>query len=263
MLHVKQIRDIVSAGQSEEAHAALDQLLSLGPSNLEALKLRAQLLEFEGRFVEEAQVWDRIAQVDREDPDAIGYYLRKQLEDREHFYFTDDLPGGGRRFMAYPRGIIRTSTMGLFGCILFLVATRLASAHALLADPILMLGLFTLFVIVPWIGIVVTYFGSIKSVSVTQTGIVVATRLRQIGFLWTDLEKVCLARDHHGDRHTLSLVFVPKDRASVPLELDLAQGSTAIRARSYFIREVARAFSEPEYLARDALKLDPKRLLSF
>jgi hypothetical protein len=109
MLHVKQIRDIVDAGQTDEAHDALDQLWALGPHNTEALKLRAKLFEYEGRFAEEGKVWERVGSIDREDPDAVSWHLRKQLEDREHFYFTDDIPGGGRKFMAYPRSLVNTS----------------------------------------------------------------------------------------------------------------------------------------------------------
>src|SRR4051812_29827081 len=123
MLHVKQIRAVIEAGEADQAHQALDQLLALGPNNTDALKLRASLLEHEGRFAAEAKIWEKIAVIDREDADAVAFLLRRQLEDREHFYFTDDVPGGGRRFMAYPRRLINHSALGLAGCVGFLVAT--------------------------------------------------------------------------------------------------------------------------------------------
>jgi hypothetical protein len=263
MMHVKQIRDIVDEGRTEDAHSALDQLLALGPNNTEALKLRAQLLEFEGRFADEAKIWERIAGIDREDPDAITFLLRKQLEDREHFYFTDDLPGGGRRFMAYPRGLVNTSAMGLMGCVSFLLSTRLAGFYPILNEPAVMLGLFGLFVLLPWVGIVVSYFRSMKSVSVTTQGIAIATRLRHVELPWSDLEKVCLARSLKRDYHHLSLVLIPKDRTLSPIEIDLDQASTAIRARSYLVREIARSFSEPEYARREALGLDQRKVQTF
>lgn len=264
MLHVKQIRDIVDAGRHGEAHEALDQLLALGPNNLEGLKMRAQLHEFEGRFGEEAKVWDRILTIDAEDPDAAQYLMRRQLEDREHFYFTDDMPGGGRRFMAYPRSLINSSALGLLGCVGFLLATRLSSRFPWLAEPPILLAMFGLLVLLPWLTIVVTYLSSIKSVSVSRDGVTIATRLRQFSFQWNDLEKVCLA---HGllnnGQARLSLIFVPKDRTTAPVEIDLNHSSTAIRARSYLVREIARSFAEPEYTRRDSLGLEGRKISIF
>ena len=43
MMHVKQITEIIDAGATEEAQEALEQLLSLGPNNTAALKLKARL----------------------------------------------------------------------------------------------------------------------------------------------------------------------------------------------------------------------------
>lgn len=264
MLHVKQIREIVDAGRNSEAHDALDQLLTLGPNNLEALKLRARLYEFEGRFADEAKVWERIATVDAEDPDAVQYLMRRQLEDREHFYFTDDLPGGGRRFMAYPRNLINTSALGLLGCIAFLLATRVSSRIPWLSEPPMLLTMFALFVLLPWLTIVTTYLSCIKSVSVSTRGVTIATRIRQLEFNWADLEKVCLAHSLASGGHArLSLVFVPKDRSVHPVEIDLNHSSTAIRARSYLVREIARSFAEPEYLRRESLGLEKRKVSTF
>lgn len=263
MLHVKDIRTIVEAGKSDEAHGALDQLLALGPNNTEALKLRARLYEYEGRFGEESKVWDKIATVDREDTDAATYLMRKQLEDREHFYFTDDIPGGGRRFMAYPRSLVNTSALGLAGCVAFLLVSRLSTRFEILADPVVMLCLFAVLVVLPWISIVMTYFTAIRHVSISAGGIAVCTRLRSLGFKWDDLEKVCLARSHGEGDNSLSLVLIPKDRSVAPIEVDFHLRSTAIRARTYLIREISRLFHEPEYTTREALGLDKTKTTAF
>jgi hypothetical protein len=260
---VKEIREIIDKGGDGEAHEALDQLLALGPQNTEALKLRASLYEHEGRFAEEGRTWDRIAVIDREDPDAVSYLLRRQVEDREHFYFTDDVPGGGRRFMAYPRALVNNSAIGLVGCIAFLLSTRLTPAMPMLAEPAMMLGLFTLFVMVPWLAILVVYFRCIRSVTLSTHGITVATRIRKHAFRWGELEKVCMARAFGRKGPTLSLVLVPKDKATTTVEIDLNHGSTAIRARSYLVREITRLFSEPEYTRRDTLGLKSRRLSSY
>jgi hypothetical protein len=264
MLHVKQIRTIVDSGKNDEAHAALDQLLALGPQNTEALKLRAQLFEFEGRFAEEAGIWDRIAAIDHEDAEAVSYLLRRQVEDREHFYFTDDIPGGGRRFMAYPRNLVNTSAIGLAGCVAFLLTSRLSLAFPVLADPVVMLCGFAILVVLPWISIVLTYFTAIRHLSITAGGVEISTRIKTVSVSWPDMDKVCIARSLTEGGSTLSLVLVPKDRALPPVEIDLHQRSTPIRARSYLVREIARLFNEPEYATREALGLDRlKKIISF
>jgi tetratricopeptide (TPR) repeat protein len=63
MKHVTSIKKIIESGDREEAQQAIDNLLELGPNNLEALKLKAMLYSSEGRFSEEAQVWHRVLQV--------------------------------------------------------------------------------------------------------------------------------------------------------------------------------------------------------
>ncbi len=260
-MHVKQIREIVSEGKTKEAHAALDQLLELGPQNTEALKLRAKLHEFEGRFGEEARVWDRIATIDREDPDAITFLLKRQLEDREHFYFTDDLPGGGRRFMAYPRGLVNTSVLGLIGCVCFLLSTRLAVVFPIIAEPFMMLGLFGILVMGPWIAIITTYVRSIKALCIGQDGLTVQTRVKSRHVAWRDVERMVLARSGDGEHAGgLSLVALPRDKAAGVIEIDLAPGSSAVRARTYLIREVARQFGEPEHATYGSLALDGRKV---
>ena len=49
----------------------MEQLLELGPNNVQALKLMASLYVHQGRFDEEEQVWRRV-EIDNEDDEAIG-----------------------------------------------------------------------------------------------------------------------------------------------------------------------------------------------
>ena len=211
MQHVKQIRTIVEAGDNDQAHAALDQLLALGPNNTEALKLRAALLEHEGRFADESKVWNRVATIDREDEDAINYFLRRQIEDREHFYFTEDLPQGGRRFLAYPRSLVRNAAIGLLGCMMFLASTRLSVTYPVLAQPEAMLGIFAVLVMGPWAAIVVIYAVCLRSVTISADGIALATRFRSRTLRWAEVKRVCLARSNAERGSQLALVILPID----------------------------------------------------
>lgn len=263
MMHVKQIKEIIDEGRTEDAHSALEQLLVLGPKNTEALKLRAALYSMEGRFVDEGRIWQRIAEIDNEDPDAIVYYSQRQLEDREHFYFTDDIAGGGRKFLAYPRKLVNASVIGLFGCIAFLLASRASLTYPRLSEPAVMLPMFSLMVALPWIALLVTYFRSLRSISVTSRGLSIATRTKVKLIGWPEVEKICLARSGNPDAPGLFLIVVPKDSALPFVSVDLTQKTTCIRARSHFIKEVTKMFNEPEYLNWDALNSGSRKVKAY
>ena len=265
MLHVKQIEQLVEQGQADTAYEALDQLLALGPKNTAALKLKAALYSYEGRFEAEAAIWDQIARIDNEDEDAITYYYQKQIEDREHFYFTDDLPGGGRRYLAQPKAFFTAAITSVLSCLTFVyVSVGLSKAYPQLKEATLFFGLFFLLVVGPWLRICYLYVKSLKSISVSEAAIEVATRFRQISFKWQDLEQVYLASNLKTDQAQLKLVLVPKAEAQVPqVEIDLNQDSSAIRARSYLVRDIKRMFGEPTYAAFDKVPAKTKKVHIF
>jgi tetratricopeptide (TPR) repeat protein len=237
VIHIKQIQEMVDQGETTEALSALENLLLIGPNNIAGLKLRAMLYEQEGRFKQEAEIWDKIVTVDNEDFDAINYLYRRQIEDREHFYFTDDLPEGGRRYLAYPRSLVNTSIIGLLGCIFFLVLSRTNTPIA--QNPQLSLVAFGVLVMLPWLAIIFTWIKSIKHVCVNNKGISVATRLKELHFMWNDLDNVTLAHSHDPDNPRLALVLTPKDEDLPNIEIDLDSSRSAIRARSYLVKEIS------------------------
>jgi hypothetical protein len=250
MKNVAEIQSIAESGDLSAAHEALDGLLEMGPRNVEALKLRARLFEVAGRFQQEAKIWDQIAKVDRDDSDLAEYIARRQQEDRENFYFTDALPGGGKRFIAFPRRMVRAAGLGLIGCVMFLVLARLASVWTILNHPFIMLSSFALFVISPWFAIMASYLKSLRYISVTKEGLEIATRFRTHKLPWSQVENVVLAQDDRHDTYKLSLIVLGKQSESMNFELDFNEGTTPIRARSYFVREIMHTWGEPSYAAR-------------
>jgi tetratricopeptide (TPR) repeat protein len=263
MQHVKQIRELIDRGEAKQAEDALEQLLSLGPKNTEALKLRAAIYERQGRFNDEAKVWEQVIKVDREDQDAVDWALRRQLEDREHFYFTDDIPGGGRKFLAYPRSLITLSAAGLVGCMVFLVVSQFAGQWAVLSHPAVILGVFGLCVLAPWAAIVINWFRMMKHVVIQPRFIEIATRFKTIQLPWEQLDQVCLAHSF-ADRGTgLALVIVPRDATIPAIEINLDENKTSIRARSYLVREISRASQRLAYATRSELNLAGRRVLHF
>ena len=258
MKNVAQILTIAESGDLAAAHSALDSLLAMGSQNVDALKLRARLLEVAGRFQMEAKVWSQIAKIDRNDADLTAYVTRRQNEDRENFYFTDSLPNGGKKFYAFPRQMVRHATIGLVGCLFFLAIARLSPAYPILNHPAIMLTAFGLFVIVPWIAILFTYSRSLRHVSVTKRGFEVATRFKTHHFEWSAVDQVYLAQDDRKETYELSLVIVQRDPASPCFELHFNEHTTSIRARSYLIREITGAWGEPAYAARKTIEIQDR-----
>lgn len=250
MRHMSSIRKMVDEGQIEEASHALTNLLEIGPNNLEALKLKAELLEAEGRFKEEEQLWRKIIALEPEDNDGLMYLERKLIEDRELYYFTDDLPGGGRRFEAYPRNLITMALIGLICCTAFLTLSRLGEAFPMVKQPIVFLSAFFFLVLMPWLVLVYNYFRSLKTITVHKSGIVLSTRLRQFTFNWNELRGIAVAHHHDASKPSLELLLIPenseREKISVNLELD----TTHIRARSYFLEELERIYLNIEYRSR-------------
>lgn len=262
MLHVKQIQSLADNGHAEQAYEALDQLLALGPKNIEALKIKANLLAFEGRFLEEGRVWEKIAQIDQEDEDAIQYFLHRQIEERENFYFTDDIPAG-KRFLAYPKKLIKISMLGLGGCLLFLIGTRLSLIYPFLEDPTITIGIFAVCVLFPWFLIIWTFFKSLKWVLVTQSALSIATRVKSFEWPWSKIQSIYLAHSYLPGDVPLALIIVSKEPQDPALEIDLTKENGSIRARAYLIHEISRLFQQPEFIKREKIDFAGKIVKSF
>ena len=259
MRHVSAIRKLIAEGNVREAEAALDNLLELGPSNVDALKLKAMIFGAEGRFRDEEQIWSHILKIDQEDPDAIGYIHKRHIEDREHYYFTDDLPGGGRRFLAYPRALVNISVVGLMGCIGFLMLTRLAERFPVLQVPTVVLVSFLILLISPWVGIIVSYCRSIRAIDVSHLGVGFATRFNSTQLKWPDVEKICLTYSNDPNEPDLRLVVIPRDPRIRPVEVDMNETSSPIRARSHLVNEISMHYGPVPHEPREALGLEARK----
>ncbi len=262
MKHVNAIKEIVAQGQFEEAHEALADLLELGPHNMDALKLKAALFEHVGRFEDEDIVWRRIIEIDGEDEDAIQFFQRSQLEDREHYYFTDPLPGGGRRFLAYPRALIGVSFAGLIGCVMFLLLTR-SGSQILANSPSGVLFAFLMLVVSPWFAIIYLYVRTIRSINITKTGLEVSTRFKTFLYPWTSISNIYLAHSPDPLRHELRLVVLANEPAIPSLNIDFGEGTSAVRARRHLLQGIRDHFHDVRYERLSTVPLQRKGILKF
>ncbi len=239
MIHVNAIRKFVDDGEFDQAHDAIENLLALGPNNLEALKLQAQIYAARGEIDLELQVWGRVLEIDREDADGINFLLQQQIEDREHFYFTDELPGGARRYLCYPRSFIHISLLGLIGCVCFFALRSLSVRYPVLSEQNVLLASFAALVLAPWLGIIYVWIRSLKSVVVHKEGINLETRFGTKRYRWKEQSQVALVHKINDDHSSIHLVLVPADANAKALKLNLTPGACSIKARSYLMRDVA------------------------
>lgn len=263
MKHVTKIKEMFQAGQVAEANVALENLLELGPHNIEALKLKAFVLASEGRFQEEDAIWQTILKAYPDDEDLLNHLHKKQWEDREHYYFTDSLPSGGRRFLAYPRSMINVSFFGLIGCGLFLGFTRFLGDQRVNQNPELIVPAFALLVLSPWIGIIWSYIRSLRHINVTSEGLTVATRVKSYRYPWAKIAKVAIAHSANWEKNDLKLVVLPQDPADRPLVIDISDGSSTIRAKTHLIHEITQRCKDLHYESQEQLGYRTKHPLVF
>lgn len=262
MRHVTRIQQLINNGEIGEAEEALENLLALGPKNLEALKIKARILEARGFFKDATREWEKVASLANSDLDAIDYFRRKYIEDRENFFYTDELADGGRRFIAYSRAMIQAALLGLLGCMIFVIALWLNSSQEQLASPWFLISLFVICVCLPWPFVMYAYLTSVKSVTVSGVGLSLATRTKTHDYRWNELSGIYVAHSGNLQLADLALILVPKEGVDKPvLEIGLNEATTSIRARSSLVQEVARQAAEPTYLEREKMpKFSQRRL---
>ena len=191
----------------------------------------------------------------------MNFTLRRQLEDREHFYFTDDLPEGGKRYLAYPKTLVNISVLGLLGCVSFLFVSKVTESLGFPSYSVVIA--FVLLVVSPWIGIIWVYCRSLRSISVTRSFLEVSTRFRSFQFEWKNIAKVVLSHSENPNDPDLRLVIVPKDKQQKSIVIDYNDASSAIRARSYLIMELNQFYRDISFERFDALNLSPNQVVKF
>ena len=73
MMNLQYIEKKLDEGAFEDAEQGIEDLLVLGPKNIAALKLKAQIFEHMGFFRKADQVWQQIGIIDSEDEEAYDY----------------------------------------------------------------------------------------------------------------------------------------------------------------------------------------------
>jgi hypothetical protein len=254
MIHVKQIENLIDEDKTKEAEDALENLLSLGPNNTAALKLQAKLCEYKGKFDKELSLWKKIYSIDKNDPEAFTYFQMRQIEDQEHHYFTDQLPGGGQRILTYQRPLLKPMFTGFIGSLSFIIFTHFAEKSApYLLDPRILIPVFLLAVVSPVFLVIYKFLTTMYFMSLDKDKFSISTRLKSHEIRWQDIENIFIAHSGMVDQSNLHLVILPKNKEIEPIEIDLGKNTTSIRSRPMFIKELAFHFTKPANVSRSEL----------
>ena len=216
-MKLEQIEKQVDDGDFPGAYSAIEDILSLGPSNLRALKLKAFLLASEGKFSEEASVWKNILHIDEEDVDANEYFQRSATEQREHEFFSDFLASGGIRFLANPQSVLNSSFAGVIGCALFLALLNFSRHYPFLAKPVVSYIAFSVLIVLPMIAILFIYFRSLQDITIDRESIHLRTRTSDHELKWQDVLSFYLARRSTSKENALFVLLIPKAPEQNPI----------------------------------------------
>lgn len=256
MKNLNAIKKIVTDGHFSEAHAAIEDLLEFGPKNVEAIKLKAALYAHVGRFEEEEMAWRRVIEIDNEDEDAIEFYQGLQLEDSERHYFTDPLPHGGRRYLAYQKTLIYSMWAALIGCGGFLMFLR--NQVSTPDTAMQLLGVFIGFLATAIVAISYFYVRVIRAIHVTRDGLEVSTHVKNHMYPWKEIDQLYLAHSDDLETGTLAMVIIPKDSAMPTLSVNMTASQTSVMARRHLLAEVRDYFPAVRYEALSRVPLNTK-----
>ena len=262
MKTIDDIKNLINANRREEAFTELDTLLHLGPNNVKALALKCTLLAQEGRFTEEQRLWEQILAVDPENTDAIEYLQQKYLEERESYFFTTPLAGGGKRFLIRPKEIIDTAIFGLLGCMAFLIINDISFIYYLVGTKIVSTLSFLFFIFVPWLYIISQFLKMPLELALTPKGVCVISRTKRYFLSWDEIQHIHIAHRTEPHHFSLAIIILPKQLQRPIIEIDIARESSSLTAKSLFLKEVIFYFKSVRFSQRNALALKDKPIIS-
>lgn len=280
MYTVEQIKNLIDKGELTAAEKAIEALLKLGPTNIEALKLKAIIFSQQGHFYEEHQIWCQIMELAPDDFDLADYFNFYYLEEKEKFYFTDRLPEGGRRFILFPRSIIESCGLAFLSCLFFLYLYQKFSAFFVEHLPFVSHIFIAVFVILlPWFFIIRAFKKNPGDIRVTPAGVMMTNRFRnnyhsswssktpQMSFEnqftkwqipWDSIKKIYVAHKSKIHAFSLALILLPKDPNKEIIEIELSLDKSIVKGRRFLVYEILSFEQEVEYIQRDKIPLPPK-----
>jgi hypothetical protein len=249
MKHIRDAQKLLDAGDGPGTLAVVENLLELAPKNVEALRLKARVLDGWGQFEDSLNLLRRIAFIDNYSDESMADLEARVQEEREALVFSELAPEG-RWYFAFPRSQIWISLYGFFGCASFLLlSTQWLNQGAARLQELLVA--FVVLVVVPWVALSVVHFSGVKKVLVGLDGIRICKRFNSQTYSWKQLSVAVIEYDRNLLSSHLKLILYSQENMKQPLlELNISEKNCVVRARRHFVRCVLSYMNCVTYRAR-------------
>jgi hypothetical protein len=244
MKHVADAKKFIDSGMSAQALEVLENLLDLAPKNHEALRLKAMILDAQGRFNESLLILRDLARFDGISDQTVRDLERRSFEEREVAVYSELTPEG-RWYFSFPAMQLWISLYGFLGCAVFLVISPgMIGGDMASALPRIITSFFFL-VALPWIILMAVHMVGIKKILVGLTEIRICKRFSEVRIPWTHID--CAAMEHSADIRDEQLFLILYGKASgingdsrrpVLARFNVSPKRSVVRARRHFVRSI-------------------------
>ena len=237
MKHVRDAQNLLDSGDSAGALSVLENLLDLAPRNPDALRMKAGILDGWGRFDDSLIVMHALSQIPNLSDECVADLEQRAMEEKEAVVYSE-LSQDGRWYFAFPRAQIWISLFGFLGCAVFLLLSPnlLSEGTDRLAD---MVAAFALFVVVPWVALMVVHVFGIKRILVGMQGIRVCTRFKETNLPWDRVKAAVVEYDLNINSKHLKVLIYTKESPKTPLFIfDISRKHSVVKARRHLLRNI-------------------------
>lgn len=254
MKHLKDAKQLYMLGDSKGALNIIEDILALSPKNIEALNLKAIILDSWGHFEESLQILQKIsnyAQID--DENALSTLDRRISEDRDSLIYSK-LTEEGRWYFSFSPVQVFIAVFGLVGCLLFLISSPLYFQKD---DSFLFLGLsFFILVLFPWMLLFILHFQGVKKILIGLQGISVFYGFSKQFSKWHDIGSAVIEYDPDLNKNYLHLLLYDTKGENILFDFNISQKNSDVFARRHFVKSILTQVKTVTYLEHSADVLD-------
>ena len=244
MKHVADAKKFIETGMSAQALEVLENLLGLAPKNHEALRLKALILDAQGRFDESLVILRDLARFDGISVETVRDLEKRSFEEREVAVYSELTPEG-RWYFAFPALQLWISLYGFIGCAVFLlISPGMIGGDMATALPRIVASFFFL-VALPWLVLMAVHMVGIKKILVGLTEIRICKRFSEVRIPWNIID--CAVMEHSSDIRDGQLFLVLYGKPSGEMEdarrpviarFNVSPKRSIVRARRHFVRSI-------------------------
>ncbi len=250
MKHVADAKKLIAEGKSHQALAVLDNLLGLAPQNHDALRLKAQILDSQGRFDESLTVLRDLSRHDNISDETMRELELRTFEEREAVVYSELTPEG-RWYFAFPTQQVWISLYGFFGCAAFLLLSPGLIGQEGSGNLLGLLAAFLVFVALPWIALMVVHCVGVKRILVGLNELRICHRFKQKRIVWKDVDAAVIQYSSDLKSGSLSLLLYQQGNHEPLVRFNVSKKGSVVKARRHFVRSILTHVDSVSYVCVD------------